>query len=125
MHLKVLLPTGVLINQRVHKVAAEGEGGAFCLLPHHVDCLTALVPGILSFWNEQGQEVFLAVDEGILVKAGAEVLVSTRHAVEGTDLATLKQAVEVQFQVLDERERQTRTALAQLESNLVRLFMKL
>jgi F-type H+-transporting ATPase subunit epsilon len=45
--------------------------------------------------------------------------------VAGEDLSSLKAAVETQFRLLDDRERQTRTALAQLESNLMRLFMKL
>ncbi len=125
MFLKVLLPTGILISQPVSKILAEGMNGSFCLLPRHIDCVAVLVPGILTFLDQQECEVFLAVDAGILVKCGSEVLVSTRHAVQGSDLATLKQAVVTQFQQLDERERQTRTAMAQLESNLVRLFMKL
>jgi F-type H+-transporting ATPase subunit epsilon len=93
MRLKVLLPSEVLLDAAVTKVTAEAENGAFCLLPRHIDFVAALLPGLLSFETEDGQEEFLAVDEGILVKCGAQVLVSTRQAVRGPDLGTLRQAI--------------------------------
>ena len=125
MKLKVLLPTEVLIDMEVSKVRAEAGNGSFCLLPRHIDFVAALVPGLLSIETESGQETFLAVDEGILVKCGPEVLVSTRHAVRGPDLGDLKKTVEQEFRVLDEREKQTRSVLARLEASFVRRFIKL
>ena len=125
MRLKVLLPTEVLVDQSVTKVIAESENGSFCLLPRHIDFVAALAPGILSFEVESGQEGFVAVDQGILVKCGAEVFVSTLNAVRNDDLNTLKQTVERQFRVLDEREKLTRSALAKFEASIVRRFKEL
>jgi F-type H+-transporting ATPase subunit epsilon len=125
MKLKVVLPTGILIEQEVAKITAEAENGSFCLLPHHIDFVAALVPGLLSFENERGEEEFLAIDEGVLVKCGAEVMVSSRNAVRGAALGELKQAVEQQFRVLDERENQARSVLAKLEADLVSRFVRL
>jgi F-type H+-transporting ATPase subunit epsilon len=125
MRLKVLLPTEILIDVEVTKVVAEAENGLFGLLPRHIDFVAALAPGLLAFESAAGQEEFLAVDEGILVKCGAEVLVSTRNAALGPDLGTLRQTVEAQFRVLDEREKMTRSALARLEADLVRRFIEL
>ena len=127
MKLKVLTPIAILIDPPVTKVIAEAENGHFCLLPNHVDFVAALVPGILSFTmaTEEGEEIFVAIDEGILVKCGAEVLVSTRHGVEGDNLETLKQTVSEQFQALDEQERLARSALAQFEVSMMRRFKEL
>jgi F-type H+-transporting ATPase subunit epsilon len=125
MHLKVRLPTEILLNQAVTKVTAEGGNGSFCLLPEHIDLVTNLVPGILSFESETGEEVFLAVDEGILVKRGADVLVSVRNAVCGESLETLQQTVQQQFRTLDERENLARSVLSRLETSFVREFMEL
>jgi F-type H+-transporting ATPase subunit epsilon len=125
VRLKLLLPTQVLIDEEATKVIAEAENGFFCLLPRHVDFVAALAPGMLSFVSAEGQEEFLAVDEGILVKCGSEVLVSTQHAVRGPDLGQLRQMVEEQFETLDERERMTRSALAQLEASFVRRFINM
>lgn len=125
MILKVLLPTEVLVDRSVTKVIAEAQNGSFCILPRHIDFLAALVPGILSFELESGKEVFLAVDEGVLVKSGAEVLVSTLNAVCSDDLSQLKQTVEQQFRVLDEREKLTRSALAKFEASIMRRFKEI
>ena len=81
MHLRVLLPSQVLIDEEVSKVIAEAENGSFCLLPRHVDIVAALTPGLLSFTSVDGSEEFIATDEGVLVKHGPDVSVSVRDAV--------------------------------------------
>ncbi len=125
MRLKVLLPTEILVDETVTKISAEAENGSFSLLPRHIDFVAALVPGLLSFVTAAGREIFLAVDEGILVKRGDQVLVSTRNAVLGPDLGMLKQMVDAQYRVLDERERMARSAVAKLEANFVRRFIEM
>jgi F-type H+-transporting ATPase subunit epsilon len=125
MKLKVLLPTEVLIDEEVTKVVAEAQNGSFCLLPRHVDFLASLVPGLFSFVTPQGIEQFLAVDEGILIKCGPEVLVSTRNAARGPNLGKLEQTVKESFSVLDDREKAARSAFAKLEANFIRRFMDL
>ena len=125
MHLKVMTPTQIVVNQETAKVIAEAENGSFGLLPRHIDFVAALVPGILSFFTLEGQENFVAVDEGILIKVGREVLVSTRNAVQSPELGKLRQTVAQEFQVKDERERKALAAGARLEADIVRKFMKL
>ncbi|MGD2082021.1 MAG: F0F1 ATP synthase subunit epsilon [Chromatiales bacterium] len=125
LHLKVLLPTRVLVDAAAAKVVAEAENGSFCLLPRHIDFATALVPGILAFTAPEGRERYLAVDIGTLVKCGDEVLVSAMDAVEGTELAALRETVEERFMQLDEHDRLTRSALARLEAGTIRRFTRL
>ena len=125
MRLKILLPTEVLLDQEVGKVLAEGDNGWFCLLPNHQGFVSALVPGILLYTLPDGTERVLAVDEGLLVKCGPEVLVSVREAVQGTNLGSLQRAVEEQFARLDEQEKKARAAAAKLELDLVRRFVQL
>ncbi|MDR4505076.1 MAG: F0F1 ATP synthase subunit epsilon [Candidatus Scalindua sp.] len=125
MKLKVLLPTEVFIEEEVTKVIAEAEDGSFCIKPKHVDFVAALVPGLLSFETTGGREEFLAVDEGTLVKCGAEVLVSAANVVRGPNLGTLKDTVEKQFMIVDDRLKDVRTAVAKLEASFVRKFIEL
>ncbi|NQT87153.1 F0F1 ATP synthase subunit epsilon [bacterium] len=125
MNLKVLLPTKVLVDEDAAKVTAEAANGSFSLLPRHIDFVAPLAPGLLSFETPSGREEFLAVDEGVLVKCGDEVLVSTRQAVRGADLGALQDTVDAQFSVLDEKEKAARAASARLEADLVRRFMEL
>jgi F-type H+-transporting ATPase subunit epsilon len=125
MRLQILLPTEVLVDQTVNKVIAEAENGSFCLLPHHVDFVAALVPGILCFCGHDEIEHYVAVDQGILVKCGREVFVSTANGVQGTDLARLQNLIEERFLELDEHERKARSALARLEAGTLRGFREL
>lgn len=125
MRLKLLLPTEVLVEAEVSKINAEAQNGSFCLLPRHVDFVAALVPGLLSYVVENGDEVFLGLDEGALVKVGDEVLVSTRNAVQGPDLGALRDAVDSQFVESHKRERRARSAVARLESTLVRRLLEI
>ena len=126
MRLTVLLPTEILVDEEVAKVVAEAQNGSFCLLPRHIDFVAALVPGLLSFVKTaDGAEEFLAADEGLLVKCGPQVLVSTRQAVRGEELGLLRETVEKTFKVLSDQEKRARSALANLEANFIRRFLKL
>lgn len=125
MRLRVTVPTRqVLVEDGVRRIVAESPAGSFGLLPRHVDRATALVPGILLFEDASGAERLLAIDRGLLVKVGAEVLVAVRRAVAGDDLDTLRETVRRRFVALDERERRARTALAELETRFLRRFVE-
>lgn len=123
MRLKVLLPFEVFADELgVTSVVAETAQGSFGLLPQRLDCVAALVPGILSFESESQGEVFLALDEGVLVKTGAAVVISARRALRGTDLARLRDAVEQEFLQVDAQEEAVRTVMARLETGFMRRF---
>jgi F-type H+-transporting ATPase subunit epsilon len=126
MHLKVLLPFQIFADKSgVSRIVAETREGSFGLLPHRLDCVAALVPGILTYQTESDGEVFVAVDEGVLVKTGPDVLVSVRRAIAGTDLGQLHDAVKKEFLTLDEREQSVRMAVAKLETGFLRRFATL
>jgi F-type H+-transporting ATPase subunit epsilon len=125
MRLKVFLPTEILIDEAVVKVIAEGENGSFCLLPRHIDFVSVLAQGILTFVTPEGKEEFAAVDGGILVKVGRVVLVSSKSGVRSPELGRLKQTVLEEYQVRSEREKKALSAGARLEADIVRRFMKL
>jgi F-type H+-transporting ATPase subunit epsilon len=126
VNLKILLPFRVFAEQtNVSRIVAETREGSFGLLPHRLDCVAALSPGILTYETESDGECFVAVDEGVLVKAGQEVLVSVRRALGGTDLGNLRDAVEQQFLTQDAHEQNVRSVTARLETGFLRRFATL
>ena len=126
MNLKILLPFQVFAEKSgVKRIVAETSKGSFGLLPHRLDCVAAIVPGILTYETAADGEVFVAVDQGVLVKAGPDVLVSVRRALAGADVGQLRDAVEREFLTLDEQEKSVRTVLAKMESGFIRRFMEL
>ena len=61
MNLKVLLPFQIFAEKTgVSRIVAETHEGSFGLLPHRLDCVAALTPGILIYQTESGPEVFVA-----------------------------------------------------------------
>ncbi|MGE0529619.1 MAG: F0F1 ATP synthase subunit epsilon [Bdellovibrionales bacterium] len=125
MILKIFTPSRIFLQEDCLKVVAEAVNGSFCLLPRHLDMVSSLVPGILSYVSLLGEEIFVAVHAGILVKCGEEVLVSTTIAVKGKELGTLRNLVHEEFERVDDRERLARTASAHLEATLVRRFVEM
>jgi len=121
MKLRILLPFEVFLERdTVSRVVAESRSGSFGILPRRLDCVAALEPGILTFETPGDGEVFVAVDEGILVKTGSELRVSVRNALSGKDLRRLREAVEQQFMTLSEQEQDVRSVMTKLESGLIR-----
>ncbi|MGB5568950.1 MAG: F0F1 ATP synthase subunit epsilon, partial [Sedimenticolaceae bacterium] len=105
MNLKILLPFQIFAEKAgVSRIVAETPEGSFGLLPHRLDCVAALTPGILVYETDGEGEVYVAVDAGVLVKTGPDVLISVRRALGGTDLSQLRDAVEQEFLTLDAHE---------------------
>jgi F-type H+-transporting ATPase subunit epsilon len=118
--LKVLLPFGVFTEKLdVVKVVADTNVGSVGILPHRLDCVAALTPGILFYESQSDGDVYIAVDQGILVKVGLTVLISVSNAIAGKELNQLKQAVESQFLNLNQQEKNVRSLMAKLESGLI------
>ncbi len=123
MKLKILLPFQVFAEKTdVSRIVAETPDGSFGLLPHRLDCVASLAAGILTYETESDGEVFVAVDEGVLVKAGSDVLVSVRRALGGADLGQLRDAVKKEFLNLDQAERNVRSVTAKLETGFLHRF---
>jgi len=125
MNLKILLPFQVFVEKSgVSRIVAETPEGSFGMLPHRLDCIAALVPGILTYETETEGTIYVAVDDGILVKTGTDVLVSVRNAIAGADLGQLQHAVEREFLKRSENEQAVRQAVLKLESGLIRRLVE-
>lgn len=125
MTLRILTPSDTIVEASARKITAEATSGSFCMLPRHIDVVASLPPGVLSFEDERGSEVYVGVDDAVLVKCGDDVTVSAERAVLGGDLDDLHRTVEVQFLARGEREQAARSALARLEAGVIRRFIEL
>ena len=123
MDLKILLPFEVFADLTgVKRIVAETHNGSFGLLPHRLDCTASLAPGILTYETDALGEVCIAIDEGILVKVGTQVMVSVRNAIGGVELGSLHKAIEKKFLNIDEQEKNVRQVMAKLEIGFIRRF---
>lgn len=120
MNIKILLPYRLFFESSgIRRVVIEGPQGFMGILPHRLDCVTPLVPSIMTVELESGEEKHFAVDEGVFTKFGDEAYVSVRNAVAGENLQDLRQAVKVDFAKRIADEEQLKQVLAKLESGFV------
>lgn len=126
MSLKILLPFRIFIETKnVSSITIETSEGSYGMLPHRLDCVAALVPGILTYEIDAEGPKYVAVDEGVMIKAGMQVLVSVRNAVGGADLGKLSDQVKKDFNKLDENKIKLRSLMATLEGGFIYRFDKL
>lgn len=120
MNLKILLPYKVFADKmKVKRIVMETYEGYFGVLPQRLDCVAALTSGIFTYETDDGQVHYLALEEGVLVKAGLQVLVSVRNAIGGSDLGKLRQSVEKDFKEIGEKEKKVKSAMEKLESSFI------
>ena len=125
MNLKILLPFKVFADiKNVSSIVIETSEGSYGLLPQRLDCVAALVPGIFTY-DTDGASHYVAVDNGVMIKAGNQVLVSVRNAVGGADLGKLGELVKKDFKTQDENVKEANTVVAKLERGFIYSFDKL
>ena len=125
MRLRIVLPDRVALDMEAIKIIAQATNGSFAMLPRHLDWVAPIVPGIVLVTDPEGSETIVGTDEGTLVKCGRDVTLATRRCVVGNDLEELRLTIDASFRTPDEHEAAARSALARLETGIVRRFIEL
>jgi F-type H+-transporting ATPase subunit epsilon len=126
MDLEILVPSRVFAQKvNISRIVAETTAGSIGILPKRLDFAAALVPGILMYETEKECVEYVAVGEGILIKAGARVLVSVRMAAGNAKLGALRGLVEKEMKLQDEKEMDIRSVMVKLESGFIRSIQQL
>ena len=121
LNLEILLPYSVFAKKSgVSRVVAETTAGSMGILPHRMDCVAALVAGILVYEDDKDGEVCVAVDQGSLIKIGLDIKILVRNAIGGLKLDDLQNRVETEFLKLDENEKLARSSIEQMEAGFIR-----
>lgn len=123
--LMILLPHKLFLHETaVSRVVVNTEAGSYGFLPARLDCVTALQSGLVIY-ESSGEEHYVAIDQGILVKMGDRISIAVRNAISGTSLGELHLKVKDVFRNIDEEERQVRNVMANLESGFIKNFEQL
>lgn len=126
MQVSILLPHRIFAKLTdVSSLVIDTPQGSFGILPNRLDCISPLMPGILSYQIHNQESHYIAIDEGIFVKTGEQVRLSVRRAIKGNALDELKKTVELEFLNLDEEQQELRSVLAKLETGFLKQFSAL
>lgn len=125
MKLYMGTPLGSILNCEINKIIVECLDGYHTLLPKHIDFVSAIKPGIVIYTDNKNEEKYAACHQGIIVKKGAAVTITTRHAILGNTLDELKTVILQEFKRDDEKRKELNSAMARLELGLLRGFKQL
>jgi len=126
MELQIVLPTKVFMRMEdIAHMSIDTPTGSVGFLPRRLDCVCPVIPGILAYRRHENiEEEYIAVDTGVLLKAGNKVSVSVHHAAASSSLAELEQIIHTEFEQLDEQEKLVRSISAGIETKLIRRFVE-
>jgi F-type H+-transporting ATPase subunit epsilon len=125
MQFTFVTPQGIVLQQNIRKITLETLDGYYTLLPRHVDFVSALTAGIVTFLSEDNTEKYAACHQGIIVKKGDKITISVQNAVLGETLSELQELIKIEFKQREEQRKQLNTAMARLELGIMRGFKQL
>ena len=124
MILRISTPIGEALEVTTNQVDFEAIDGFFTLLPRHMDMISVLKPGILSY-KINDQKNYVACNKGVLVKKNNLVSVSTKLAVLGTSLKELEERIAIDFKEMEQERKEVNLAMAKLELGLTKGILSL
>ena len=127
LHLKIVTPEKLLVDEEVSQVNVSTEQGEIGILPHHANLMAKLEPGELII-KKNGKVESLAVGDGFLQVADNTLTIMTDLATYATDIdervveEAKKRAEQALSQTLSDEEYAE--TLANLEKSLAQLRVK-
>lgn len=127
LHLKVITPEKMLVDDQVSQVNIFTTQGQIGILPHHANLMAKLEPGELVI-KKEGKVESLAVGDGFLQVANNTLTVMTDLATYAQDIdeAALEEAKKRAEQALEQTlsDEEYAETLANLEKSLAQLRVK-
>lgn len=131
LNLRIYTPSQIFLEEVVKKVSVYGKEGLYTIFPNHQDYVSSFEDGMLYFDKQNGERVYIGINQGILTKCGREVQISTFNSIYGgNSVEQLKENVEKAIaESMEEAEidKKLKTSLRQIELELleqIRLFGK-
>lgn len=123
LHLKIITPQKIAIEEDVLAVTAPSVQGEITILAHHVNLFTLLTEGIIKIKQSSLAKKYLAIGGGYLETDGEEinVLVSRAYGQDEIDEDQTKRAIEEAEKIisLSKDESQRKEAISFLRRSTI------
>lgn len=117
LNLRIYTPDKLFIDETITKITVYGKEGCFTILPKHIDYVSSFDDCILYFEKENKDVVFIGVNQGILVKSGREIQISTFNAINGgSSLDELKNILRIN--IYKDFDKKFKNSLNNIEKDL-------
>ncbi len=89
LHLEIITPERVVLNEEVDSVTVPAIEGEITVLPSHISLFTRVKPGEMHYLKGK-EERFMAVNEGFLEVLNDKVNILTDYAVRSEEVEIAK-----------------------------------
>ncbi len=124
LHLKIITPKKVALEEDVLAVTVPSESGEITILPKHMGIFTLLVEGIIKIKKSSGED-FLSIGGGYLQTNGEElnILVSRAYGQHEVDEKLTEKAIEEAKKIISQTKdkQQRQEALSMLRRSILDL----
>ncbi len=124
LHLKIITPRKIILEEDVLSVTAPSSSGEITILPHHVNLFSLLVEGIIKIKKKDGED-YLAIGGGYLETDGRQlhILVSRAYGQDEINQTLIEKAMEEAKKILakSKNEKEKAEAVALLRRSAVDL----
>ncbi|MDR2526345.1 MAG: F0F1 ATP synthase subunit epsilon [Rickettsiales bacterium] len=117
--LEIYTPTEVIINESIKSISLTAKEGQIKILPNHADYVTVFSSNIVDYTDINGNDKIIAVNDGILVKYGGTVCISTYSVVIGDTLEDIRQKIKDNAKAEQEKMKEINKIMKELDFYLL------
>lgn len=124
MHIQVVTPEKVLLDDEADEVIIPTTSGEITLLPHHIPLVSQIAPGIMII-KKHGREEDMVIQGGFIQVTDSIVRILADYAVAGKDIS-VTQAEEAKKRAEKAmREKTSEKEVLMAETELQRAILEL
>lgn len=124
MHIQVVTPEKVLLDEEADEVIIPTTSGEITVLPHHIPLVSQIAPGIMVI-KKHGREEDMVIQGGFIQITDTVVRVLADYAVSGNDVS-VAQAEEAKRRAEKAmREKTSEKEVLMAETELQRAILEL
>lgn len=123
---KIRIVTPLASTEReVRYIRLKDDTGYFGLMKRHTGLLTTLVPSLVYYTDRDGEEVFMAVNGGVLSIRDGVATLTAREVYEGKDAEQLSKTIRGVIREKDIAEKTFESMLEGLERSFIEKTLEL
>jgi F-type H+-transporting ATPase subunit epsilon len=123
LNLRIYTPQKLFLEETITKLKVSEKGCNYTILPRHIDYLSSFSRSTINFRKLSGEEGYVWLNQGILVKCGREIQISVFSAINGgSSVENLKLMMDnnmKNFRTLIESTKKFKLTLKNIEDKVI------
>jgi F-type H+-transporting ATPase subunit epsilon len=125
LNLRIYTPQKLFLEETITRLKVQEKDCNYTIFPRHIDYLSCFNRSTIVFRKLSGEEGYVWLNQGVLVKCGREVQISVFSAIDGgSSAANLKVAMDKNmknFKNLIDSTKKFKLTLKNIENKVIKI----